>query len=369
MNKAIKYRIYPNEKQIEMFIKTFGCCRKVFNLMLADKIDYYEKYGTMLKTTPAQYKKKYPFLKEVDSLALANVQLNLEKAYKNFFTNKKIGFPKFKSSKHSKKSYTTNNQKNTIALSDKTIKLPKIGYIKAKLHRNPKSDWKLKSATITLDNDGKFYASVLFEYDITITPAVITEATTVGLDYKSDGLYCDSNGNIPMGEHKYYRQNQIKLAKEQHKLKNKIKGSNNYNKQKKRIAKIHKLISNQRKDYLHKLSTAITKQYNCICVENLDMKSLSNKGFGNGKATLDNGYGMFIDMLEYKLTDIGGSLIKVDKFFPSSQLCSACGYQNSDVKKLTVRKWDCPCCNTHHDRDVNAAINIKKEGLRLLNVA
>lgn len=159
MNKAIKYRLYPTKEQEEMFVKTFGCCRKIWNLMLADKIDYYKTTKEMLQTTPAKYKKmdEYKYLKEVDSLALANVQLHLQTAYKNFFRDKKIGFPKFKSAKHSRRTYTTNNQNGTVALTDKGIKLPKIGIVKAKIHRQPDMDWKIKSTTISQDSDGKFY--------------------------------------------------------------------------------------------------------------------------------------------------------------------------------------------------------------------
>ena len=165
----------------------------------------------------------------------------------------------------------------------------------------------------------------------------------------------------------YYRKSSDKLAKAQRKLKYMTTGSNNYNKQQKRIAKIHRHIANQRKDFLHKESTAITKQYCCACVESLNIKAMSNKGFGNGKATLDNAYGMFLNMLEYKLKDRGGYLIKVEKFYPSSQLCHYCGYRNQSLKDLRIRKWDCPHCGHQGiDRDYNAAINIKVRGLEIL---
>ena len=255
----------------------------------------------MLTTTPAMYKKDYPYLKEVDSLALANEQLHLQTAYKNFFRDKKIGFPKFKSAKHSRKSYTTNNQKGTITVFDNAIKFPKVGRVKAKIHRQPLDNWKIKSATISQDSDGKFYVSVLFEYEKIVTSVVIQKHT-----------------------------------------------------------------SNQRLDYLHKQSTKIANSYDIVCVETLDMKAMSNKGFGNGKATLDNGYGMFLNMLEYKLADRGKYFIKVDKWYPSSQLCSCCGKQ----KKLTLadRMYKCDC-GLAINRDHNAAINIKNEGLRLLKSA
>lgn len=365
MNKAIKYRLYPTTEQATMFAKTFGCCRKVYNLMLADKIAYYKANGKMLTTTPAMYKKDYPYLKEVDSLALANEQLHLQTAYKNFFRDKKIGFPKFKSAKHSRKSYTTNNQKGTITVFDNAIKFPKVGRVKAKIHRQPLDNWKIKSATISQDSDGKFYVSVLFEYEKIVTSVVISD-NAIGLDYKSDGLYMDSDGYCPEGHYKYYRRNQEKLAHAQRKLKHMTIGSNNYKKQQRKIAKIQKHTSNQRLDYLYKQSTKIANSYDIVCVETLDMKAMSNKGFGNGKATLDNGYGMFLNMLEYKLADRGKYFIKVDKWYPSSQLCSCCGKQ----KKLTLadRMYKCDC-GLAINRDHNAAINIKNEGLRLLKSA
>lgn len=368
MNKAVKYRLYPTTEQKIMFVKTFGCCRKVYNLMLADKIACYKKTKSFGKQTPAMYKAEYPFLKEVDSLALANVQLNLQSALKNCFDKsrkRQNGFPKFKSAKHSRKSYTTNNQKGTVAIiDDRYIKLPKIGKIKAVIHRKPDADWTIKSATISQDSDGKFYVSILFEYEKAITPAIISD-NAVGIDYKSDGLYMDSNGYCPFG-HKYYRQNQEKLAQAQRKLKHMAIGSNNYKKQQCKIAKIQKHTSNQRLDFLHKESTKITNLYDIVCVETLDMKAMSNKAFGNGKATMDNGYGMFLNMLEYKLANRGKYFVKVDKWYTSSQLCSCCGKQ----KKLTLadRIYKCDCGLTIN-RDHNAAINIKNEGLRILKSA
>ena len=192
MNRAIKYRIYPTKLQEELLQKTFGCCRKIWNLMLTDKINYYKETKQTLQTTPAQYKEEYDYLKEVDSLALANVQLHLQTAYKNFFRDKKVGFPKFKALKKNKKSYTTNNQKGTIQIIDDTIKLPKVGKIKAKIHKKPKEDSIIKSATLSQERDGTYYLSVLFEYDEVIEKVEITNA--IGLDYKSDGFYMDSEG-------------------------------------------------------------------------------------------------------------------------------------------------------------------------------
>ncbi len=364
-NKAIKYRLYPTTEQKVLFAKTFGCCRKVYNLMLEDKIKCYGKTKSFGKQTPAMYKTEYPFLREVDSLALANVQLNLEAAFKNCFdkTRKSCnGFPRYKSAKRSRKSYTTNNQNGTITVEENFIKLPKIGMVKAKIHRLPSEGWIIKSATVSQDSDRKFYVAVLFEFEQTITPISKIDKV-IGLDYKSDGLYMDSEGNTPPN-HKYYRQGQGRLAKAQRKLRHMKIGSNNYRKQQQRIAKIHKHIANQRLDNLHKKSTEIANQYDIVCVEDLNMRAMSNKGFGNGKATMDNGYGMFLRMLEYKLTNRGKYYVEVDKWYPSSQLCSCCGRQHKLA--LSERVYRCEC-GLVLDRDYNAAINIKNEGLRILH--
>lgn len=374
-NKAIKYRIYPTTEQNIMFSKTFGCCRKVYNLMLSDKIEGYKATGKFPTVTPAKYKKDYPYLKEVDSLALANKQLDLQAAFRNTFSKsrkKKNRFPRFKSAKHSRKSYTTNNQKGTVAIIDnRYIKLPKVGKVKAVIHRIPDDDWNIKSATVSQESDGKYYVSVLFEFDKAHNTYIADKTNAIGLDYASDGLYVDSNGNVGTN-HKYYRESHDKLAKAQHKL-SRMQGSkkhedksNNYIKQLRKVNKIHRHIANQRLDNLHKISTEIANQYDVVCVESINMRSMSNKGFGNGKATLDNGYGMFLSMLEYKLSDRNKYLVKVDKWFPSSQICHCCGALHPEMKELANRKMICDCGLTIN-RDENAAINILNEGLRLLS--
>ena len=373
MNKAIKYRVYPTTEQSVMFAKTFGCCRKVYNLMLSDKIESYKSTGKFVTVTPAKYKKDYPYLREVDSLALANKQMDLQEAFRNCFSKsrkKNNGFPKFKSAKHTRKSYTTNNQHGTVTITDNSIRLPKIGHVKAVIHRKPDDDWTIKSATVSQESDGKFYISVLFEIADTINTYVADKTNAIGLDYASDGLYVDNNGNVGTN-HKYYRESHDKLAKAQRRL-SRMQGSkkheaksNNYIKQLRKVNKIHRHISNQRLDNLHQISTKIANLYDVVCVESLNMKSMSNKGFGNGKATLDNGYGMFLSMLEYKLSERNKYLVKVDKWFPSSQICHCCGKIHPEMKNLTIRTMKCGCGLTI-SRDQNAAINILNEGLRLL---
>lgn len=373
-NRAIKYRAYPTTEQSIKFAKTFGCCRKVYNLMLSDKIESYKSTGKFAAVTPAKYKKDYPYLKEVDSLALANKQLDLQEAFRNCFSKsrkKNNRFPKFKSAKHSRKSYTTNNQHGTVAVTDDSIKLPKIGYVKAVIHRKHDNNWAVKSATVSKESDGKFYISVLFEFADGVNSYVANITNAIGLDYASDGLYVDNNGNVGTN-HKYYRESHDKLAKAQRKLsrmqgakKHEVK-SNNYRKQLYKVNKIHRHIANQRLDNLHKISTEIANQYDVVCVETLNMKSMSNKGFGNGKATLDNGYGKFLSMLEYKLSERNKYFVKVDKWFASSQICHCCGSVHPEMKNLAIRTMKCDCGLTIN-RDQNAAINILHEGLRILN--
>lgn len=373
-NKAIKYRIYPTTEQSVMFAKTFGCCRKVYNLMLSDKIEGYKQTGKFPTVTPAKYKKDYPYLKEVDSLALANKQMDLQAAFRNAFSKsrkKNNGFPKFKSKRHSRKTYTTNNQKGTVAIIDnRYIKLPKIGKVKAVIHRTAPDGWVIKSATVSQESDGKYYISVLFEFEKAVKFYAADKSNAIGLDYASDGLYVDSNGHVG-ANHKYYRESHKKLAKAQRRLsrmrgsKKHEKKSNNYMKQLLKVNKIHRHIANQRLDNLHKISTEIANRYDVVCVETLNMQSMANHGFGNGKATLDNGYGMFLSMLEYKLSDRNKYLVKVDKWFPSSQICHRCGMLHPEMKNLQIRKMKCDC-GLAISRDQNAAINILNEGLRLL---
>ena len=366
-NKAIKYRIYPNKEQQSLILKTFGCSRFVYNYMLERSIEAHENGESLCTRNSFGYlltslKNELLWLKEVDSKALEYANDNLAAAFLNFF-KKNANFPKF----HKKKisgSYRTRCVNGNIALLDKGIKLPKLGKVKASLHRMPKKGWKLKSATVSQSSDGKFYASVLFEYESDINHQVDLN-NAIGLDYASNGLFVDSNGRKGTN-HKFYREAQKKLTKEQRKLSRKTKGSNNYYKQLLVVNKLHRHIANQRLDSLHKISTEIANQYDVVCVESLNMRSMANKGFGNGKATYDNGYGMFLRMLEYKLSDRGKYFVKIDKWFPSSQLCSCCGSRKK--LELSDRKYVCTC-GFEIDRDLNAAINIKNEGLRLLEVA
>lgn len=372
-NRAIVYRLYPNKKQKVQFQKTFGCVRFVYNQMLTVQETRYKIGESHLSKFEMNYycndilKNDYPWLREVDKFALTNSIYHLEDGYQRMF--KHLGkHPKYKNKHTAKRSYTTNFTNNNISVGSNYVKLPKVGKVKAKISLDI-STLKIKSATVTQNRDGSYQVSILVEYnDIPVSIKVATEENTIGLDYKSDGLYVDNNGIVADMPH-YYRKSAKQLAKRQRKLRNKVVGSNNYYKQQRKVAKIHRHIANQRKDYLHKKSTEIVNQYDFVCVEDLNMRVMSNKGFGNGKATLDNGYGMFLVFLAYKLEERGGTLIKIAKFYPSSQLCSCCGYQNPNLKDLTIREWICPNCGAFHNRDTNAALNIKMEGLRLLQEA
>ena len=318
-NRAYKFRIYPNDEQRILFAKTFGCVRMVYNYWLDRKIRQYEENKTNVTYTVcakemAAMKKtdEYAFLKEVDSVSLQQSLRHLDAAFQNFFRQPKAGFPKFKSKKRNKNSYST----------------------------------------------------VCINSNITIGNGYLKLQSFLGLDFSMHELYRDSNGNEPAYPG-YYRKAEKKLAKEQRKLSRMQKGSKNRDKQRIRVAKLHEKVSNQRKDFLHKQSRQIANACDCVCVEDLDMKAMS-QSLNFGKSVMDNGWGMFTAFLKYKLEEQGKRLVKVDRFFASSQICNICGYKNPETKNLAVRAWDCPQCGKHHDRDVNAAINIRNEGMRLV---
>jgi len=329
--------------------------------MLADRIMYYEQTKNALHNTPAQYKTAFPFLKEVDSLALANAQLHLNIAYNNFFKNPKIGFPKYKSKKDNYCSYSTNNQKGSVRIENGKIKLPKIGFVKLKQHRGLLDNATIKTVTISKTPSNKYYVSILVEYENQVLP--IVPKTFVGLDFAMHGLFIDSNGNCA-DYPRFYRKSQDRLARLCRKLSKCKLGSNNRKKAKLKVARMQEHIANQRKDFLHKLSASLVSQYDCIAIEDLNMQGMS-QSLNFGKSVADNGWGMFTSMLAYKLAWSGKILVKIGKFYPSSQLCHICGYKNSATKDLDVREWDCPNCHSHHNRDHNAAINILNEGRRI----
>ena len=367
-NKAFKFLLKPNKEQEIFFNKTFGCCRLVYNTMLSERIKSYKENGESSSRTPAQIKKEYSFLKEVDSLALTSEWVNLNKAYNKFFKENNVGFPKFKSKKRDRNSYTTFNQRGTVFVVNGHVKLPKIGLVKAKIHRQIPEYWKIKSATISKRPNGKYYVSILCEYFIEEPKKVVPKIeNSVGIDYMSSGLGMTSNGEV-LSQHRYFRESQSKLAMEQRRLSRKKKGSKNYEKQKMVVNKIHEHIKNQRLDRVHKISRMLVDNYDLMSFEGINLQNIA-QSLKLGKSTNDNGFGMVRSFTKYKAEDIGKICVELDKFTPTSIICSECGAYHKDiVNSLSVRKWVCPDCGAAHDRDINAAKNILSIGKKNLLV-
>lgn len=370
LNRAIQYRAYPTEAQAVLLAKTFGCVRFVWNRILMDAQQFLNEAGTFFVPTPAKYKKEFPFLKEVDSGALCNTQLDLQDANDNHLESPKtVGAPRLKSKRKSKMSYTTNIHSyktkdgsvvHTLALGYEAIKLPKIGWVKIKKHRQPGADWILKGATVSCTRSGKYFISLLYEFEKDIQSVVPTKEKSLGLDYSSHDFYVDSNGEVA-NYPRFYRQSEEKIAKEQRKLSRMKVGSKNYNEQLHKVQLLHEHITNQRKNFCHTVSAAIAKRYDAVFVEDINLRGLAGS-LKLGKSTNDNGFGMFRTMLEYKLTSQGKTFSKIDKWYPSSKTCSVCGLVKDDLT-LADRSWTCSSCGATHNRDHNAAINIRNLGL------
>ena len=366
--RAYRFRLYPDREQEKLFHRTFGCCRFVYNRMLADKKAMYEETGKTKRLTPAGYKKDFPWLKEVDSLALANVQLHLEAAFARFFEPGKNRYPRFKSKHRSRKSYTTNVVNGNITLEDGRLRLPKAGSVRIRQHRRIPEGYVLKSVTVSMEPSGKYYASLLYEYPAreNQTPGADREdAKALGIDFAMRGMAVFSDGS--RAEYPgYYRLAQERLARDQRRLSKCKKGSRNYEKQKRRVALRHEKIRNQRKDYLHKLSRDLADRYDVIAVEDIDMQAMS-RSLHFGKSVADNSFGAFRTMLAYKLEEQGKAFVKVGRFFPSSKMCSRCGNVKKELR-LDERVYRCSC-GLCMDRDLNAAVNIREEGRRILEGA
>lgn len=357
--KAYKVRCFPTEEQKVLIIKTFGCCRWYWNQALHDRIDFYKKNGKGKINTPAFYKKEYEWLKEVDAVALCFTQIDLQHAFSKFFKEKSVGYPKYKSKKYPKNSYKT-MQTSGYVVTESDIKITKLGKVKIINHRHKTGI--AKSCVISMTPTNEFYISILWkeaDEDETL-PKTNKE---VGIDLGLTDLAICSDG-VKFPALQSLRKNLSKLKKEQRKLSKMTKGSNNYNKQKLRVAKLHQHIANQREDYLHKISYKITNENQVISLENLDVKSMLKNHY-LALSIADAGWYMFVNMLKYKSENKGRTVVQIDRWFPSSQICSCCGCVTGK-KPLYIRKWTCPECGKTHDRDINAAKNILAEGKRIL---
>lgn len=365
--KSYKFRLYPNKEQEILIQKTFGCVRFVYNQCLAYKIDKYENEKITLSKTdilnyvPQVLKSEYVWLKEVDKFALTNTVINLDSAYQKFFREHR-GFPKFKSKKNSHKSYKTNcnySGRPTIEVDfdSRKIKLPKLKWVKARGVRC--FDGKIKSATISQTPSGKYYCSVLVEQE-NCEPLTRTNCN-VGIDLGIKDFAITSDGQ-KISNPKYLAKSEKKIAKLQRQLSRKSKGSNNRNKARIKVARAWDKVTNQRTDFLQKLSTELIRKYDIICLEDLNVSGMV-KNHCLAKAISDCSWSEFVRMLQYKADWYGRTISKIDRFYPSSQTCSCCGCVNPETKDLSVREWTCPDCGVTHDRDINAAKNILKQGV------
>ena len=384
-NMAFRFAGYPDEGQQHAMLQNIGGCRWMWNRMKADRDFLYDEMGIHLPITPADYKDldECSWLKDLDSLALANVQLRHERAYSDFFSGEK-GYPRFKKKGLCRDSYTTNNVNGNLRLEGNLLTLPKVpGKIKLRCHRKIPAGYTLKSCTVSHKPDGKWMFSLLFEYKKTEwTPAERLERffetgdtsvlRHIGLDMSLPDLYVDSDGCLPSYENagtlivfrKAYRGLEKKIAREQRKLSRMVRHSSNYEKQCVRIAKLHARAKHQRSDFLHQMAVRLARSYDVISIEDLDMSAMK-RALRFGKSVSDNGWRTFIRILEEKCLQYGTLLIKVDKWFPSSKTCMHCGHIHKELK-LSDRTYICPKCGHVMDRDHQAAVNIDEEGLRML---
>ena len=361
MFKSFKYRLYPTAPQAEKINQNIGCARFVYNQLLDDRIKVYRETKQRSKKTYCDLKKECAFLKEADSRALLHARINLDVAYDKFFKEPSAGFPKFKSKHKCRWSYTTDNNDGTVRFDGNRLRLPKVGYVKVVEHRQ--HEGRIISATISHERSGEYYASVMCEIErpesLPVTDKVI------GIDLGLHDLIVCSDGQRVEAP-KYFRKSEQRLVRIQRAFSRTQKGSKGHEKARLKVARCHQKIKNQRNDFLQKLSTKLIRENQVICLEDLYVKGMErNKKLA--KSVTDASFSKFVSMLEYKAEWYGRKIVKIDRFYPSTQLCSGCGYKNESVEGLhglKVREWICPECGEVHDRDLNAARNILREGLK-----
>lgn len=363
MQKGIKFRIYPNREQMRLIEQTFGCCRLIYNKGLDMRISAYES-GTSIgyKQTSAMLtqlktREEFSFLKMVDSIALQQALRDLDKAYANFFA-KRAGFPAFKSKHHNHQSYRTQNQGDNIRFAGKYLKLPKLGYVKIKQSCEVGT---IKNVTVERTPTGKYFVVLCTEFEPLPRK---NRGGIIGLDMGISHFYTDSNGRM-VENPRYLEKSMQKLSREQRKLSRKQKGSKNRDRQRRRVALLHEKVVNQRNDFLQKESAKLIYENQVICIEDLSVRNMV-QNYKLARGILSASWSKFFKMLEYKAEWYGNEIRQVKRNYPSSRTCSKCGYVNPAVRDLSVRTWTCPNCGAVHNRDENAAVNIKKEGLSIV---
>lgn len=370
-SRTLEFRIRPTKNQKILIWKTFGCLRFVWNHFLEERLGYEQaNKGKLLDTTPQHLKKENSFLCEVDSLALANVQMDLNRACRKLFAKGKK--PKYRAKGKDKRSYTTNHVNGNIRIEhveddENYIRLPKLGNVRINLHRSIPDEWKLKHVTVKESASGKFFISMVFDAEVEEKKRPDVFSDVESLDYSMPSFAVSSSGEYDVDEKElhWYRNLEEKIKKEQKKLSRMVYGSANYYKQSKRVGALHEKAKNRRKDFVHKLSHRMAEERDAVVLEDMDLRGLAG-ALRFGKAIHDNGFGMFREILAYKMKERGKVVVKVSRFFPSSRRCSSCGLVNKNLQ-LSEREWTCPLCGTHHQRDKNACINLLKEGYDILN--
>ena len=371
LQKGFKFKLEPTTEQKKLIYIACRANEAFWNIKLTEHNQYYKDTKKYLVKSEKQYKEEYPWLKEVDSTSLQATTKHFDKAWKNFFKHIRpdIGKPVYKSKKSNEHSYTQYNNNGNLKIGPLGIKLAKIGWVKIKLSRQLPENFVITSVCVRITPAGRYEASIQGKYEIEINQKEnLNLENSLGLDYSSEHFYVDSQG-VKIDMPHYYRLSQKRLSRLQRNLSKKQEGSNNYYKQKRKKAKFERHTKNQRLDFQHKLSRKLVNHYDFIFVEDIDL-SAQKRQLHLGKSVSDNAFGQFRTLLDYKLKEQGKlGLIKIDRFFPSSQICNDCGYQNNQLKGLSglgIREWVCPECGCIHDRDINAAKNIRDEGIRSL---